>query len=397
MSDFTHVTSWGEARAGELTTAHGVIKTPIFMPVGTQASVKALDSADVAATEAEILLGNTYHLYLRPGTEVIKVHGGLHQFMKWPGPILTDSGGFQVSSLGHFRTTHTGLAKPTKIDDEGVTFFSHLDGSRHRFTPELSIGVQLDLAADIIMAFDEATPNKGREYAIAAMNRTHAWLDRSIAHWKSRPGWSQLFGIVQGGSYQDLRQQSAQYVLEAGLPGIAIGGGNIGASLESTKAEFEMVKPLLPVRLPRYLMGVGVDPVDIISAALYGADMFDCVAPTRLARSGIVYAVELSDNSNEIPKDATYVVEFDTKPKLFLYSPYRRGRIVLTNAIYREDAEVIWPGCDCLTCKTGYSRSYLRHLKIADELTLYRLASIHNTRVMIRLIKKLRSYILAFA
>lgn len=333
------------ARAGELTTPHGVIKTPVFMPVGTQATVKSLTPDDLLMCGVQIVLANTYHLYLRPREKLIRDMGGLHEYMRWDGPILTDSGGFQVASL-----------KGTKIDDKGVTFYSHLDGSEHKFTAEKAIKVQEDLGADIIMAFDEATPDKGKAYAREAMRRTHSWLKRSVKAWKNRK--QALFGIIQGGDYKDLRKESAKFVVGQDLPGIAMGGGSIGRNWQETAENVDWVRDLLPKNKPLYLMGVGVNPIEVIEAIKTGADMFDCVAPTRLARMGQLYNGD--------------------------------GKINIDNARFRKDRGVVDEGCDCYTCKQGFSRAYLQHLFKARELMYYRLASLHNVRFMVRLTELLR-------
>jgi queuine tRNA-ribosyltransferase len=381
--------TWGEARTGQMELPHGSVQTPVFMPVGTKASVKSLSVEEVEAAGAEIILGNTYHLYLKPGDELIASLGGLHQFSHWKRPMLTDSGGFQVSSLGHFRSMESKRTiKPPKIDEEGVTFWSHIDGSKHRFTAEKSIQIQHNLGADIIMAFDEATPDKGEVYAQQAMERTHRWLERSIAEWKRLAGPEQLFGIIQGGSYPDLRKISAEYIASKDLPGIAIGGGSIGADWKVTSENVSWIRPYIPRDKPLYLMGVGVNPEDLISAVLDGADMFDCVAPTRLARTGILYNGIIKTEADST--DYTYEVDFSSQPQVSYASEFERGRIHIGNAIYTGDAQPIMASCDCYTCKSGYSRAYLRHLFTTKELLYYRLASIHNIHFMIDIVKQMR-------
>jgi queuine tRNA-ribosyltransferase len=372
-----------KARAGVIRTPHGLVKTPGFMPVGTAGSVKALTPEDLVETGTQILLGNTYHLYLRPGDDTIRKLGGLHNFMGWDGPLLTDSGGYQVSSLGLFREEKE--LQFTKIEDDGVTFKSHLDGSTHRFTPEKSIEIQRNLGADIIMAFDEATPTRGKGYALEAMERTHSWLVRCLKTWREleekrkRGDVSQvLFGIIQGGNYKDLRRVSAEFVVKQNLPGIAIGGASIGKSPGETRENVGWVYDLLPKNKPLYLMGVGVNPEDILAAIESGADLFDCVAPTRLARMGHLYYGRLRVS----------------KKGWKFESEFRKGRLNIGNAQFRLDKKSIQKDCDCYTCRKGFSRAYLNHLFRARELLYYRLASIHNVRFMIRLTEQIREAIL---
>ena len=372
-----------KARAGILDTAHGEIRTPTFMPVGTAGSVKALSPEDLKGCGAQIILGNTYHLYLRPGDRIIRRLGGLHRFMRWDGPLLTDSGGYQVSSLGLFK--ENAGRRFTRIDDNGVTFTSHLDGSRHRFTPQKSIEIQRNLGADIIMAFDEATPARGKAYAREAMQRTHRWLKLCKQRWsrfgneRSRGEHPQaLFGIIQGGNYRDLRRESARYVVEQDLPGIAIGGGSIGRNPEETSENVGWVSDLLPVQKPLYLMGVGVNPADILAAVECGADLFDCVAPTRLARMGHLYSG---------------ILQISRTRKKF-QSEWKNGRLNIGNAKFRLDRRTTHDDCDCYTCRSGFTRAYLHHLFKSRELLYYRLASLHNVRFMIRLTERLRSAIL---
>lgn len=370
-----HAAKFG-ARAGEMHTAHGVIKTPVFMPVGTQASVKALDGADLRTAQAEIILANAYHLYLRPGLEVLQQQGGLHAFMNWSGPILTDSGGFQVFSLSHAST----------ITPDGVVFKSHLDGSKHLFTPEKSLEVQRIIGADIIMAFDECTPDQAdASYAKQALDRTHAWAKRCSQDWLEHEKMSAygtyqaLFGIIQGGLHQDLRRASAQAITELDFDGLAVGGETIGFNMAGTVQVMEWIEAMLPQDKPRYAMGLGRDPQDVITAVQAGFDMFDCVAPTRMARNGSVYMGELRATSSGFAFE----------------SPYSHGRLRIGRQEFARDQAVIQPGCDCFTCQQGYSRSYLHHLYKVAELSYYRLASIHNVRFMIRLVEQLRSEIMA--
>jgi len=338
----------GRARAGIFHTPHGDLLTPVFSPVGTQATVKAVTPAQLTEIGASLILANTYHLYLRPGDQLVAEMGGLHPFMNWSGPILTDSGGFQVFSLAANR----------KIDEDGVTFKSHIDGSTHRLTPEKAIAIQENLGADIIMAFDECAAPYDREIIQNAMQRTHAWAERCLRA-KTRDDQA-LFGIVQGGIFRDLRQQSASFIAGLDLPGNAIGGLSVG----ETKAEMfdiiETVDEILPEGKPRYLMGVGT-PLDIIHAVMRGVDIFDCVLPTRLARHNA--ALTLS------------------------------GRLNLVNAAYATDPNPIDAGCACYTCR-HYSRAYLRHLIIAKEMLAATLLSIHNLHTLISLASKIRQAIL---
>lgn len=381
----------GNAKAGLMVTPHGEVKTPVFMPVGTAGSVKAMSPDDVRESGGQIVLGNTYHLYLRPGDKLVREMGGLQQFMIWQGPMLTDSGGYQVSSLGLFRDEAEQKltnVKPTKIDEEGVTFWSHVDGSKHRFTPEKSMEIQENLGADVMMAFDEATPDRGKDYAREAMERTHRWLVRSKKRWeeleeeKNTTGsisWQQaLFGIVQGGSYEDLRRESVEFVVKQGLPGIAIGGGSIGQEAAETEENVSWVRSQLPDSKPMYLMGVGKSPSEAVAAVLSGADMFDCVGPTRIARMGGLFVGKL--------------VMGGGKPEFV--SEFGHDRMNIGNQRFRNDKEVIDEKCDCYTCRQGFSRAYLHHLFKSHELLYYRLASIHNTRVMIRTVELMREWVL---
>jgi queuine tRNA-ribosyltransferase len=322
----------GAGRAGRFSTPHGDLLTPIFAPVGTQATVKALTPAQVKLTGSSLVLANTYHLYLRPGAEIINDMGGLHAFMGWRGPILTDSGGFQVFSLAQRR----------KIDEEGVTFRSHIDGSEHRFTPEGVIQIQELLGADIIMSFDECPEPYDRAYNEAAMQRTHAWAERCAAA-KKRDDQA-LFAIIQGGVFPDLRQQSAQFIANLDLPGIAIGGLSVGESKEEMHSMIAYVVPELPKDRPRYLMGVGA-PEDLIEAVTRGIDIFDCVLPTRMARNHTAMT--------------------------------RKGRINIRKAAFQRDPNPLDPACPCYTC-SQFSRAYIRHLAVAGEMLAATLLSIHN-------------------
>lgn len=337
----------GAARCGVFRTPHGDLETPVFAPVGTQASVKAVTPAQLEELGASLILANTYHLYLRPGDERIASLGGLHRFMSWDGPILTDSGGFQVFSLSDSR----------KVDDDGATFKSHIDGSLHRFTPEKSIAIQENLGADVIMAFDECAPPYDRAYNERAVKRTHDWLER-CARVQSRRDQA-LFGIVQGGVFPDLRQQSAEFVASMNLPGNAIGGLSVGETKAEMNHMLELVVPLLPENKPRYLMGVG-SPEDLVNGVLRGIDLFDCVLPTRLARHNAAMT--------------------------------RTGRLNLVNAGYANDTAPIDPACGCYTCRR-FSRAYLRHLIAAREMLSATLLSIHNLHTLVRLMADLRAAI----
>ncbi|MDQ5826313.1 MAG: tRNA guanosine(34) transglycosylase Tgt [Chloroflexota bacterium] len=348
--DATLDTPVGVARAGRLSTPHGGIVTPVFMPVGTQATVKSVSPDELKDLKAQIILSNTYHLYLRPGSELIAEFGGLHKFMGWDRPILTDSGGFQVFSLSH----------NNKIDDEGVTFKSHLDGSTHRFTPEMVMRVEEELGADIIMVLDECTPYpSSHEYNQKALRRTHSWAERCLRS-HSREDQA-LFGIVQGSTYLDLRKESARTLAELDFPGYAVGGLSVGEPKEEMHAMLEETVPLLPSTKPRYLMGVG-SPEDLVECVARGIDMFDCVLPTRVARNGAL-----------LTKD---------------------GRLPIKSPRYAHLQEPIEPDCDCYTCR-NVSLGYLHHLFRAKELLAYRLNSIHNLRFLARMAEDMRAAILA--
>lgn len=339
----------GKARAGAFNTPHGILPTPIFSPVGTQATVKSLTPAQLEELGAELVLANTYHLFLRPGDKLVAEMGGLHQFMQWPKPILTDSGGFQVFSLNNTR----------KIDEDGVTFKSHIDGSMRRLTPETSIQVQENLGADIIMAFDECAVPTNYEVSRLAMERTHAWAQRCLDA-KTRPDQA-LFGIVQGGIFPDLREQSAQTISSMGFPGHAIGGLSVGESKPDMYRTISQVNAILPTNKPRYLMGVGT-PEDLLESVLRGVDIFDCVLPTRLARHNSAMTLT--------------------------------GRLNLMNAGYAHDESSIDPGCQCYTCQ-HFSRAYLRHLVNAREMLAATLLSIHNLHTLLNLACEIRQAILA--
>ncbi|MEJ5197783.1 MAG: tRNA guanosine(34) transglycosylase Tgt [Anaerolineae bacterium] len=337
------------ARNGVFTTPHGPLVTPVFAPVGTQATVKTLTPRDLAELGATLVLANTYHLYLRPGAALIQDFGGLHSFMGWPGPILTDSGGFQVFSLALMR----------KLDPDGVTFRSHIDGSLHRFTPESAIANQEALGADIIMCLDECAEPLDRQYNEEALRRTHAWAARCKAAHKRAD--QALFGIVQGGIFPDLRIESARTLRDLDFPGYAIGGLSVGETKEQMYATLDITVPELPADKPRYLMGVGA-PEDIIEGVARGIDIFDCVLPTRVARNGGLFT--------------------------------RQGRLNLRNARYAADPLPVEPGCDCYCCQ-HFSRAYLRHLFKAGEILGLHLATVHNVRFMFRLMDEIRRHIAA--
>jgi len=336
------------ARRGRLTTPHGAVETPVFMPCGTQATVKTLDPRDLHAEGCELLLCNTYHLYLRPGHEVIKALGGLHRFMGWDRAILTDSGGYQVLSLGALR----------HITEEGVVFQSHLDGSRHLVTPEKAVEVQLALGADILMALDECPPH-GADYAYHAgsLERTARWAARCRnAHPGDEPG---LFGIIQGGTHLDLRSRSAEAALGVGFTGYALGGLGIGEGPARMYRVVEHTTALLPPGSPRYLMGVGT-PQDLLEGIARGVDMFDCVLPTRNARNGGLFTSD--------------------------------GRINIKGAAYARDEGPVDPACSCYTCR-HFSRAYLRHLYVAGEILGLRLNTIHNLHYYMDLMRQARQAI----
>jgi queuine tRNA-ribosyltransferase len=338
----------GRARAATLRTSHGDLRTPIFAPVGTQATVKAVTPAQLEELGASLLLANTYHLHLRPGAEVIQRLGGLHAFMNWRRPILTDSGGYQVFSLADRR----------RIDGDGVTFRSHLDGSSHRFTPERVIEIQEQLGADVIMALDECPEPQDRAANERALRRTHAWAERCLAA-KTRDDQA-LFGIAQGGVFEDLRLQSVEFIAGLGFPGIAIGGLSVGESKDEMLTVLDAIEPALPADRPRYLMGVG-SLEDFVQAVMRGIDLMDCVFPTRLARNHAAL------------------------------TPL--GRIHLRSAPYAADPRPIDPECACYTCRS-FSRAYLRHLAVAGEMLGATLITIHNLTALISLAGRLRQAII---
>ncbi len=366
MFEFSLEHQDGSARLGSLTTPHGVIKTPVFMPVGTKASVKTLSQEDLKELGAEIILGNTYHLFLRPGEELVKKMGGLHKWMNWNGPILTDSGGFQVFSLAQEKgfTKNTVFKSKVKIDENGVEFSSHLDGSKHYLTPEKAIEIQHDLGADIIMAFDECAPApSSKEYFKSAMARTHNWLTRcKKEHQKlltTQEHEQALFGIVQGGLFSDLRENSAKFVNDLDLPGNAIGGLSVGESKDQMQEMIEVTVPQLAKNKPRYLMGVGT-PEDLLECVERGIDMFDCVHPTRMARHGAFWTSQ--------------------------------GRFSIRNEQFKADEKPLDTKCLCSSCKS-YNRSYLRHLIFENEILGLRLMTIHNLHFLLNLMRQIQGHI----
>ena len=344
--ELLHIDKNSGARRGVVHTPHGDIQTPIFMPVGTQATVKSMTPEELKEeVQAQIILANTYHLYLRPGQDIVKEAGGLHKFMNWDKPILTDSGGFQVFSLGSLRT----------ITEEGVEFRSHLDGSRHQFTPESVMKTEEDLGADIIMAFDECCKYPSSyEYTKKSMERTMRWAQRcKDAHVTENQA---LFGIIQGGFYEDLRKQSVEELIKMDLPGYAIGGISVGEPKEEFLKMLYYTTPLMPEDKPRYLMGVGT-PDYLIEASIAGIDMCDCVLPTRLARHGAALT--------------------------------SHGKITIRNSKYERDWSPLDEECNCYTCK-NYTKAYIRHLVKENEILGIRLLSIHNLRFLTKLMERVR-------
>ena len=342
---------WSGARAGLLTTPHGVVETPVFMPVGTNAAMKSMTWPQIEEVQGQIVLSNSYHLYLRPGHDLVKEAGGLHRFMHWNKPILTDSGGFQVFSLDKLRTIH----------EEGVNFKDHKTGRPHFIGPEKSMEIQNAIGADIIMAFDECVANPAtHDQAKNAMERTHRWLERCVATHRRQDDQA-LFGIVQGSIYEDLRRQSAAFVTGIDLPGYAVGGVAVGEDRQKIEEIVAYTTPLLPKEKPRYLMGVGT-PWDIVYAIKCGIDMFDCVSPTRLARHGAAFT--------------------------------HAGRISIKNSPHQRDFSPIDPLCTCYVCKS-YTRAYLSHLVRQSEMAGAILLSIHNVHFLINQAQECRQAILA--
>ncbi len=337
------------ARLGRVHTPHGSFDTPVFMPVGTQATVKGMSPGELKEIEAKIILSNTYHLYMRPGQDIVREAGGLHKFMNWDRPILTDSGGFQVFSLSDLRD----------IKEEGVTFKSHIDGSRHFISPEIAIQIENSLGADIIMAFDECIPYPSEyDYAKKSLERTTRWAKRCKEAHKDTERQS-LFGIVQGGTYKDLRIQSAKEIMELDFPGYAIGGLSVGEPAELMYEMLECTVPMLPADKPRYLMGVG-SPDYLIEGAIRGIDMFDCVLPTRIGRNGTILT--------------------------------SKGKMIIRDAKYARDYSPMDPECDCYACR-NFTRAYIRHLLKAGEVLGIRLTTWHNLRFLINLMQKVRNAI----
>ncbi|ABW19262.1 tRNA guanosine(34) transglycosylase Tgt [Alkaliphilus oremlandii] len=337
------------ARLGRLHTPHGVIETPIFMPVGTQATVKAMTPEELKDMNAQIILSNTYHLYLRPGHKLIEKAGGLHKFMNWDRPILTDSGGFQVFSLGPLR----------KIREEGVEFRSHLDGSKHFISPEIAVEIQNSLGSDIMMAFDECAPYPADyDYVKNSLERTTRWAKRCKDAHKNTDQQA-LFGIIQGGMYKDLRKQSAEEIIGLDFPGYSVGGLSVGEPKDIMYDVLEYTTPLMPKDKPRYLMGVG-SPDDLIEGVIRGIDMFDCVLPSRIGRNGTAMT--------------------------------SRGKVVIKNASHTESFEPLDTECGCYTCK-NYSKAYLRHLFKANEILGLRLLTNHNLHFLLNLMEEVRQAI----
>lgn len=336
------------ARLGRLITPHGEIMTPVFMPVGTQATVKTMAPNELKEIGSQIILSNTYHLYMRPGHELVRQAGGLHSFMNWDKPILTDSGGFQVFSLASLR----------KIKEEGVYFSSHIDGSKHFISPEKSIEIQTALGSDIMMAFDVCSPYPC-EYkeAAASMERTLRWLERCEKAWTNEK--QALFPIIQGSTYSDLRIESTKATAAFDMPGIAVGGLSVGEPKEKMLEMLDAIRPYLPENKPRYIMGVGT-PDYIIEGVLRGIDMFDCVLPTRIGRNGTVMT--------------------------------SKGKLVIRNAIYKDDFSPMDDECDCYACK-NFTRAYIRHLLKAEEILGLRLTSMHNLRFLLKLTEQIREAI----
>lgn len=340
----------GQARRGTLSTAHGDIQTPIFMPVGTQGTVKSLTPLDLEEMNAQVILGNTYHLYLRPGDELVARRGGLHSFSNWKRPILTDSGGFQVFSLQGIR----------KLSEEGVEFRSYIDGSKHFFSPEKAIEIQMNLGSDIMMVLDECVGyGADRNYTEKSLEMTTRWAARCRERYPVGTGNQLMFGIVQGGFFKDLRKRSAEQLCSMPFEGFAIGGLSVGESIPEMYEQVHHTAPLLPQEKPRYLMGVGT-PLDLLEAVSAGVDMLDCVLPSRNARNGTLFT--------------------------------SLGKINIKKAAYKEDDTPLDPNCNCYTCR-NFSKAYLRHLYMAKELLSYRLNTYHNLHFYLDLMQQVRDAI----
>jgi queuine tRNA-ribosyltransferase len=356
--NFKVLTYDDQARLGEIETAHGTINTPVFMPVGTQGTVKTMTNTELESIGTEIILGNTYHLHLRPGDELIKKLGGLHPFSGWDKPILTDSGGYQVFSLGEGSKEESLV----KITDAGAEFKSHLDGTKHFFSPEKVIDIQINLGSDIMMPLDVCpSANANKKEIERSVEMTSDWFMKAYEYYQKKPNpKGALFAIVQGGIYSDLRQKSFNDLSQFDVDGFSVGGvANAGESKEKQREALDSTLPLLPKEKPRYLMGVGM-PEDILEAVERGVDMFDCVAPTRMARNGAVL---------------TFM-----------------GKMNMNNARYKDDDNPIEPGCDCYACQ-HHTRAYIRHLLTANEILGIRLTTIHNLRFMMRLMSGIRDAI----
>jgi queuine tRNA-ribosyltransferase len=366
------------ARLGKLETNHGIFNTPIFMPPGTQATVKAVGPDDLEKIGIEILLVNALHLHLRPGEDIIESMGGVHGFMAWQRPILSDSGGFQAWSLSQ-------KANLSRVTEEGVEFTSAIDGSKHFFTPEKAIEIEHKIGADIIMAFDECAPdNEDKDYIEKSMNRTHRWAKRSLVKHQElnkkeleigeKPPL--IFGIIQGGTFSDLRKESAKFISSLPFDGLALGGETIGYNMPRTLEIIEELKPILPQDKPLYTMGLGATPDDIIEVVKRGVDMFDCVNPARIARHGGLYSGKFVVND--------LAISFE--------SEFKDGILKIANSRFRNEKLPVDDECDCYTCQ-DFSRAYLRHLYLAQEPLYLRLATIHNLRFIMRLIQLLRENI----
>ena len=391
------------ARTGILKTAHGDIHTPIFMPVGTLGTVKTTTPDELKELGADIILGNTYHLYLRPGDKEIKKMGGLHELIRWDRPILTDSGGYQVFSLGNPHPRSASLSALSlqkgegnkslvKIKEDGIEFRSHLDGSKHFFTPEKVIDIQRNLGSDIMMVLDECTPYPcTKEYAVSAMNRTHRWAQQAASYkvksekLKVKDKKQLLFGIIQGSTFKDLREQSAEFISSLPFDGIAIGGVAVG---EGKKEMYEVIDWVMPVinnpkspkslknrNRPIYLMGVGT-PEDLLEAVERGVDMFDCVLPTRLARHATVWFYPTNVGANPRVRPSQ-----------------KGGKLNLLNARFKDDKNVLMPGCTCYACKNGFSRAYIHHLLKENEVLGIRLTTLHNLHFLLDLMRQIRENI----